>query len=122
MSASAAPVQLAERTAPAASRRVVVTGVGLISPLGNSAPELWQALRAGRSGVGEVSHLALDAYRTRVGGAVRDFQPRNYIADGKSLKLMTRPVRLGVAAVELAVRDAGLAAPEALAGLDPART
>ncbi len=106
---------------PSGGRTVVITGVGLVSPLGNSAPELWQALRAGRSGIGPVPHLALDAYRTRVGGAVRDFQPRQYIADGKSLKLMTRPVRLGVAAVELAVRDAGLSAAAALAELDPAR-
>ena len=104
-----------------AARTVVVTGVGVVSPLGNAAPELWQALREGRSGVGEVPHLALDAYRTRVGGAVRDFQPRQYISDPKSLKLMTRSVRLGVAAMELAVRDAGLSGAEALAGMDPGR-
>jgi 3-oxoacyl-[acyl-carrier-protein] synthase II len=102
-------------------REVVITGVGLISPLGNAAPALWASLRAGRSGIGAVPHLALDAYRTRVGGAVRDFQPRQYIADPKSLKLMTRPVRLGVAAMELAVRDAGLADAAALTAMDPAR-
>ncbi|HET9783967.1 MAG TPA: beta-ketoacyl-[acyl-carrier-protein] synthase family protein [Terriglobales bacterium] len=107
--------------AEAQTRHVVITGVGLVSPLGNSPQELWAALRAGRSGVGDVPHLALDAYRTRIGGAVKDFQPRAYIKDGKSLKLMTRPVRLGVAAVELAVRDAGLDTAEKLAGLDPAR-
>ena len=103
------------------SRKVVITGVGVVSPLGNAAPALWAAARAGQSGVVELSHLKLAAYQTRVGGAVLDFQPRNYIADPKSLKLMTRPVRLGVAAMELAVRDAGLASPEALAGVDPAR-
>jgi 3-oxoacyl-[acyl-carrier-protein] synthase II len=107
-------------TAPG-GRTVVITGVGLVSPLGNAAPALWEGLRAGRSGIGPVPHLALDAYRTRVGGAVRDFQPRQYIADAKSLKLMTRPVRLGVAAMELAVRDSGLADAAALAQIDPAR-
>ncbi|MGH9475096.1 MAG: beta-ketoacyl-[acyl-carrier-protein] synthase family protein [Terriglobales bacterium] len=86
----------------------MITGVGVVSPLGNSVSEVWDALRAGRSGVGSVPHMALDAYRTHVGGAVRDFQPRQYIKDAKALKLMTRPVRLGVAAIELAVRDAGL--------------
>jgi 3-oxoacyl-[acyl-carrier-protein] synthase II len=109
------------RDRPASGRAVAITGVGLVSPLGNSASALWEALRAGRSGIGAVPHLALDAYRTRIGGAVRDFQPRQFIADPKSLKLMTRPVRLGVAAMELAVRDAGLTDPATLAALDPAR-
>jgi len=108
-----------------APRRVVITGVGLVSPLGNSAPALWDALRQARSGLGDVPHLALDAYRTRVGGAVRDFVPRQYISDSKSLKLMTRPVRLGVAAMELAAQDAGLIAAgkptPLLAELNPAR-
>jgi 3-oxoacyl-[acyl-carrier-protein] synthase II len=107
--------------AEAPTRHVVITGVGLVSPLGNSPQQLWAALRAGRSGVGDIPHLTLASYRTRVGGAVREFQPRDYIKDGKSLKLMTRPVRLGVAAVELAVRDAGLDTAASLAGLDPAR-
>ena len=99
-------------TAGVRERTVVITGVGLVSPLGNSAPELWQALAAGQSGIGEVPHLALDAYRTTVGGAVRNFQPRQMLPDPKSLKLMTRPVRLGVAASELAIRDSGLAPAE----------
>jgi 3-oxoacyl-[acyl-carrier-protein] synthase II len=103
----------------------VITGVGLVSSLGDSAPALWDALRQARSGLGDVPHLALDAYRTRVGGAVRDFVPRQYISDPKSLKLMTRPVRLGVAAMELAVQDAGLIAAgkptPLLAELNPAR-
>lgn len=106
-------------------RRVVITGVGVVSPLGNSAPALWEALAAGRSGIGDVPHLKLDAYRTRLGGAVRDFVPRKFISDPKSLKLMTRPVRLGVAAMELAAHDAGFIAAgapaPALAELDPAR-
>lgn len=103
---------------------MVITGVGLVSPLGHTPEALWAALAAGQSGIGPVPHLALDAYRTRVGGAVRDFQPRQFIADAKALKLMTRPVRLGVAAVELAVRDAGLVPAQAGSppeGMDPAR-
>lgn len=99
----------------AIGRRVVITGVGLVSPLGNSPEEFWANLRSGTSGIGDIPHLPLDAYRTRIGGAVRDFQPRKYISDPKSLKLMTRPVRLGVAALELAVRDAGLIGADQLA-------
>ncbi|MGH9487598.1 MAG: beta-ketoacyl-[acyl-carrier-protein] synthase family protein [Terriglobales bacterium] len=100
-------------------RRAVITGAGTVSPLGNSVPAVWAALRAGQSGVGTVPHMSLEAYRTHVGGAVRDFQPRQFIKDAKALKLMTRPVRLGVAAVELAVQDAGL--DERRAGLAPER-
>lgn len=104
--------------------RVAITGLGLVSPLGNAPAALWQALAEGRSGVGTLEHLGLEAYRTRIGGAVRDFQPRQFISDPKTLKLMTRPVRLGVAALELAVRDAqwGDNPPGTPpAGLDPAR-
>ncbi|MGH9484401.1 MAG: beta-ketoacyl-[acyl-carrier-protein] synthase family protein [Terriglobales bacterium] len=100
-------------------RRVVITGAGAVSPLGNAVPAIWAALRAGTSGVGTVPHMALDAYRTHVGGAVRDFQPRQYIRDPKTLKLMTRPVRLGAAALELTVQDAGV--DETRTGLAPER-
>lgn len=102
---------------PPGPRRVAITGVGLISPLGANPQVLWEALQAGRSGLTDLSHLHLDAYRTRIGGAVRDFNPRQFIGDPKSLKLMTRPVRLGVAAMELAIADAQ--APTD--GLDPFR-
>ena len=100
------------------ARRAVITGVGLVSPLGQSPAALWEGLRAGRSGVGPVPHVDLAPFRIHHGGAVRDFNPRKLIADGKSLKLMTRPVRLGVAAAELAIADAGLD----LAGLEAFRT
>ncbi|MHB8735176.1 MAG: beta-ketoacyl synthase N-terminal-like domain-containing protein, partial [Terriglobales bacterium] len=100
------------------ARRAVITGVGLVSPLGNAPDVLWEGLRTGRSGVGPVPHVDLAPFRIHHGGAVRDFNPRKLIADGKSLKLMTRPVRLGVAAAELAIADAGLD----LAGLEAFRT
>jgi 3-oxoacyl-[acyl-carrier-protein] synthase II len=61
--------------------------------------------------------MDLKPFRTRVGGAVRDFNPRQFISDPKALKLMTRSVRLGVSASELAVKDAGLD----VASLDPFR-
>ncbi|MGH9543558.1 MAG: beta-ketoacyl-[acyl-carrier-protein] synthase family protein [Terriglobales bacterium] len=91
-------------------RRVVLTGAGVVSPLGCAPSEVWQALAAGRSGIGTEAHLDLAAFRTRFCGAVREFNARHYIADPKSLKLMTRPVRLGVAAAEAAIRDAGVGA------------
>jgi 3-oxoacyl-[acyl-carrier-protein] synthase II len=98
-------------------RRVVITGAGVISPLGFSPQELWQALAEGRSAVGEVPHVDLTPFRVHIGGAIRNFDARRFVPDPKSLKLMTRGVRMGVAACELAVKDSGLNA----ATLDPAR-
>lgn len=99
------------------SKRVVVTGLGVVSPLGCSAAELWASLRAGRSGLAARESLAEGQFRTRVVAPVADFNPRRFIGDAKALKLMTRPVRLGVAAAEMAIADAGLPAE----GLDPYR-
>ncbi|MGH9534006.1 MAG: beta-ketoacyl-[acyl-carrier-protein] synthase family protein [Terriglobales bacterium] len=98
-------------------RRVVLTGVGLVSPLGNEAAALWRALAAGESGLAAAEELSAGGFRTRVCGRVREFNPRKLIADAKTLKLMTRSVRLGVAASELAIADARLD----LAGVDPFR-
>ncbi len=89
-------------------RRVVITGVGLVSPLGNDAETLWRELAAGRSGLERAEEFATGGFRTQACGRVREFNPRKLIADAKTLKLMTRPVRLGVAALELAVADARL--------------
>ena len=86
---------------------MVITGLGAISPLGWGAEELWNSLTAGRSGIGEVTHLDLAPFRSRVGGAVRGFQVRKHLSDPKSLKLMTRSVSLGVAAAEAAIADSG---------------
>ncbi len=98
-------------------RRVVITGIGMVSPLGCSAEQLWAALGEGRSGLRAITHFDVAPFRTRLGGAIPDFNARQFIADPKSLKLMTRPVRIGVAAAELAVKSAQLN----LEGVDPFR-
>lgn len=98
-------------------RRVVITGAGVVSPLGNDPEAVWQALGEGRSGLEAGTELDSGGFRTRICARVRDFNPRKFIADAKALKLMTRPVRLGVAASELAIADAKLD----LAGVDPFR-
>ncbi len=92
---------------PDGQRRVVITGMGVLSPLGHDPRALWQSLAAGQSGIGPVEHLNLAPFRSRVGGAVRNFNPRQFIADPKSFKLMTRSVRLGVAAAESAIAASG---------------
>ncbi|MBP90613.1 MAG: 3-oxoacyl-ACP synthase [Planctomycetaceae bacterium] len=99
-------------------RRVVVTGVGLVSPLGNSRTELWDALAAGRSGVAELTRVPTDFLPTKYGAEAQDFT--GHINDfgeldsarrkalRKGLKVMCREIQMGVAVAQLAMSDAGL--------------
>ena len=99
-------------------RRVVITGMGLISPLGNSCDELWSALTAGKSGVAELERLPTDHLPSDIGGEARgftghidDFGPLEKMAKRnikKGLKLMCREIQMGVAASQLALGHAAL--------------
>src|SRR3990172_1464994 len=89
-------------------RRVVITGMGALSPLGLTAHELWNGLIEGRSGVGYVESLDTSAYPVKVAGEVRGFEPEQYM-ERKEARRMARFSQLAVAASEEAVRGAGLA-------------
>src|SRR4051794_40324957 len=64
---------------PSVLRRVVVTGLGLVTPLGNSAEESWAALVAGRSGIAPITHFASAAFATHFAGEVKGFDPTKWI-------------------------------------------
>ena len=68
-------------------RRVVVTGMGMLSPLGTDVPSTWQGILAGRSGIGLIEHTDLSAYSTRFGGSVKDFNVEEYLSVKESRKL-----------------------------------
>lgn len=87
-------------------RRVVVTGLGLLSPLGLSVNETWQALLAGNSGIGPITHFDCENYSTRFAGEVKSFEPTDYI-DKKDVKKMDRFIQLGIAAGRQALMDSG---------------
>ncbi|MCH5376150.1 MAG: beta-ketoacyl-[acyl-carrier-protein] synthase family protein, partial [Planctomycetes bacterium] len=99
-------------------RRVVITGVGLVSPLGNSKQALWEALRNGRSGVGPIQCLPAGALPIRCAAEAREFSGKiedfgELASDQKrtirkGLKVMCREIQMGVAAAQLALQDAGL--------------
>ncbi len=101
-----------------AARRVVVTGLGLVSPLGNTKEALWEALSAGRSGVAplecdgaESLPVGFGAAARQFTGAIDDFGPlpkEQKKAVRKGLKVMCRECQMGVAAAQLALADAGL--------------
>ena len=88
-------------------RRVVITGVGVVSPLGLDAPTTWEALLAGRSGIGPVTQFDASAFTCRIGGEVRGFVPENYM-DRKEVKKMDTFIHFAIAAAKEAVADSGL--------------
>lgn len=88
-------------------RRVVITGVGVVSPLGLDAPSTWAALVAGKSGIGPITKFDVSAFSCRIGGEVRGFDPEHYI-DRKEVKKMDTFIHFAVAASKEAVADSGL--------------
>ena len=88
-------------------RRVVVTGVGLVSSLGVGTEENWKALCAGRSGIGSITRFDASQFSTRIAGEVKNFDPLQFIAK-KDVKKMDVFIQYAIAAAEFAVHDAGL--------------
>ena len=90
------------------SRRVVVTGVGLVSPLGIGTQANWEALRAGRSGIGPITRFDASQFSARIAGEVKQFDPLHFV-EKKDVKKMDVFIQLAIAAAQFAVDDAGLA-------------
>ena len=88
-------------------RRVVVTGLGIVSPVGSSIDSAWSAILRGESGIGLISRFDTSNYATRIGGAVRDFDVSQYIPP-KEARRMDEFIHYGVAAGVQAVSDAGI--------------
>ena len=88
-----------------AKRRVVVTGLGLITPVGNDVDTSWSNILDGQSGIGPITHFDATDYGTRFAGEASDFDPTEYI-DKKETKKMDRFIQLGIAAGIQALDDA----------------
>ena len=89
------------------ARRVVVTGMGIISPLGTGIEAYWDALTSGASGVGPITQFDASDYKVRIAAEVKGFEPTDYV-DRKSARRMDRFAQLSVAAASMAVEHAGL--------------
>ncbi len=87
--------------------RVVVTGMGALTPVGNTVEDYWASLLAGRSGAGPIARFDSAGYTTRIDAEVRGFDPAQYM-DGKEARRMARFSQFAVAASKMAVRHAGL--------------
>lgn len=88
-------------------RRVVVTGIGLVSPLGVGTEENWEALVQGKSGIGPITHFDAAAYATRIAGEVKNFRPAEFIPK-KELRKLDPFLKLALGAARLGLEDAGL--------------
>lgn len=88
-------------------RRVVVTGLGIISPVGNSVAEAWANILAGKSGVSSISRFDASAFPTRIAGEVKGFDPTKYLA-AKEVRRFDTFIHYGLAAAIDAVSDSGL--------------
>ncbi len=90
-------------------RSVVVTGLGVVSPVGHGIPAFWDAVADGRSGIGRVTHFDPSDFRSQLAGEVKDFEPTDWIAP-KAAKRMDRFTQFAVAAANMALADADLEA------------
>ncbi len=95
-----------------AKRRVVVTGMGIVSPVGSTVETAWGHILAGRSGIGPVTAFDVSNFPVRIGGAVRDFQVEQYLPV-KEAKKMDAFIHYGIGAAVQAIRDSGLEITEA---------
>ena len=95
-------------------RRVVVTGMGMLSPLGNTVEESWKEILAGKSGVAPIETFDVSAYSTRFSASVKDFDISEYLPV-KDARKMDQFVQFGMAAGIQAMRDSGLVVTEEMA-------
>lgn len=89
------------------SRRVVVTGLGAITPIGNSVEEFWNGLKEKKVGIGPIACFDTAEYKAKLAAEVKDFDPKNYM-DPKTARRMERFCQFAVAAAKEAIEDAGL--------------
>ena len=98
-------------------REVVITGLGIVSPIGVGREAFEKSLRDQTSGVAAITHYDAQHLPVRIGAELKDFQPKLYVKPRKSLKVMSREIQMGVASATLAMEDAKLDA----ANVDPER-
>ena len=89
-------------------RRVVVTGIGMVTPLGNSVEETWEGMRNGRSGVATITHFDASTFPTKIAAEVRNLDLRKFVDHPERYEFAGQNSKLAVAAATLAVRDSAL--------------
>ena len=95
-------------------KRVVVTGLGAITPLGNDVPSTWEAAKAGKSGAGPITHFDASKFKTQFACEVKNFNASDYITDRRKLRQLDLYAQYALVAARQAVEDSGLEAVEGL--------
>jgi 3-oxoacyl-[acyl-carrier-protein] synthase II len=88
-------------------RKVVVTGLGIVSPVGNTIPSAWESIIAGKSGITRISRFDASAFASQIAGEVKDFDIHQYVS-AKEARRMDIFIHYGMAAAIQAVKDAGI--------------
>lgn len=88
-------------------RRIVVTGLGIVSPVGVGVEEAWRGIVAGRSGIGPITQFDASTFPTRIAGEVRDFDPEKYM-EKREVRRNDRFIQFAMAASDMAIQDGGL--------------
>src|SRR5207237_9798463 len=89
-------------------RRVVITGLGTITPIGNDIETFWSNLKNGVSGIGRIDTFDTSAYDCKIGGEVHNFDPKPYFKNPKDLRRTDRFAQLAMAAAHAALQDGGV--------------
>ena len=98
-------------------RRVVVTGVGCVTPVGNTVPEMWQSLQEAKSGIGPITHFDASGFPTTFAAEVRKFELGDYVPDVQRFQYSGSNIRFAIGAATQAIKDSGVQTP----ALDPGR-
>jgi 3-oxoacyl-[acyl-carrier-protein] synthase II len=89
-------------------RRVVITGIGVISPVGNDLETFWSSLKEGKSGIGRITAFDISQYDCKIAGEVRNFDPKPVFKNPKDIRRTDRFVQLAMAAAKMSIQDSGL--------------
>ncbi len=99
--------------APTLRRRVAITGIGVVTPIGTGRRDFWEGVRTSRRGVGALTRFDASALRTRIAGEIPGFEPSSFFSPRRAGR-MDRFAQLSIAAAQLALEDSGLTIGEGL--------
>jgi 3-oxoacyl-[acyl-carrier-protein] synthase II len=89
-------------------RRVVITGLGVVTPVGNDLETFWKSLIEGKSGIGKIQAFDISNYDCQIAGEVRDFDPKPFFKNPKDVRRTDRFVQLAMAAAKMSMQDSGI--------------
>jgi 3-oxoacyl-[acyl-carrier-protein] synthase II len=89
-------------------RRVVITGLGVVTPVGNDLDTFWNALKEGKSGIGRITAFDIAQYDCQIAGEVRSFDPKPFFKNPKDVRRTDRFVQLAMAAAKMSIQDSGI--------------